>query len=544
MKIALAQVNPLVGDIVGNTQKILKGIGLAKKQGADLVIFPEMALWGYPPRDLLEIPHLISKNEEAVRLIAEATQGIAVVLGAVYSHPEKKTKPLSNAAFWLEAGKIRQVFYKSRLPFYDVFDETRYFEPGSSFQTLDFGGEVFGVSICEDIWVEPFAEKNTAYPVNPIEKLAALGSRILINISASPYSMGKFEARRNMLEGVAQRYGQTVIYVNQVGGNDELIFDGGSMVVDPQGKMRARAPFFKEGLTLVDLFNSPQPPLMLRARESELDLLSEALITGLRDYVKKCGFTKVALGLSGGIDSALVAFLAVKALGSKNVTGVMMPSRYTSTESLKDARALAKNLKIKFKEIPITPLQKEFEKSFKKIFGKKKADITEENIQARIRGNLLMALSNKEGHLILSTGNKSELAVGYSTLYGDMCGGLSVIADMPKTLVYRLARFLNRKKIIPENIFTKAPTAELRFNQTDQDSLPPYEELDAIIKAYVEELKSREEIISQGFKPQIVNRVISMIHRNEYKRRQAAPGLKVTAKAFGMGRRFPIACKF
>ncbi len=537
MKLILAQINPLVGDIEGNTKKIIRLIHQARKKQGDLVIFPEMAVLGYPPRDLLELPLILEKSQKAIEQIAKESTDLAVLVGCIAPNPDRVGKTLYNAAYWLEEGKIRQILHKSLLPFYDVFDETRYFESGTRWETVDFGGMTIGVSVCEDIWTDPSLWKRPFYQVDPVAQLVGLGSKVLINISASPYCMGKYQQRRQMLEKLARQNQVAVVYVNQVGGNDELIFDGGSMVVDSQGDLVARAPFFKEGLTVVDLQNKP---LQNYKEPDELDLLAQALICGLKDYVRKCGFKKAALGLSGGIDSALVAALAVKALGSQNVLGLLLPSRYTSRESIRDALALAKNLKIKTKIIPIHDIHLAYEKKIRKIFGNKKQDATEENIQARIRGNLLMALSNKEGYLVLSTGNKSELAVGYCTLYGDMSGGLSVIADVPKTDVYELSR---RFKSIPSTILTKAPTAELKLNQKDQDILPPYEVLDGIIKAYVEELKSPEEIVSAGFDKKTVAQVLAMIHRNEYKRRQAAPGLKVTSKAFGMGRRFPIACR-
>jgi len=422
-----------------------------------------------------------------------------------------------------------------------VFDENRYFEPGRVRETMDYKDYICGLSICEDIWNDPEYWEQRKYASDPVGELIGKGSELLINISASPYAMGKFQKRCDMIGALAKRHGVTVVYVNQVGGNDELIFDGGSMVLGPDGQVIARAPFFKEGMTLVDL-NAPATALLPSV--SEMSLLEEALSCGLHDYVKKCGFKKVALGLSGGIDSALTATIAVKALGPKNVLGLIMPSRYSSKSSKEDAKKLARNLKISIKEVSIDVLHKAYEKSFLKLFGKRKADTTEENIQARIRGNLLMALSNKLGHLILSTGNKSELAVGYCTLYGDMSGGLAVISDLPKTVVYQLSRFINRQKeIIPTTILTKAPSAELKPNQTDQDTLPSYEILDDILKVYLEELKSEEAIVKMGYPKAVVNKVLKMVHHNEYKRRQASPGLRVTSKAFGIGRRFPIACK-
>ena len=574
MKIALVQINTVVGDIDGNLKKILKGMNKAREGGASLAVFHEMTLLGYPPRDLLELPCVVDRNKEAVEKVASAATGIAVLVGFVERNPEKVGKPLFNSAAWCEEGKVKKIFRKSLLPSYDVFDETRYFEPGPVRDTIDYKGRIWGVSICEDIWNDPHYSERRLYPKDPIAELVGKGSEILINISASPYSIGRFNTRRDMISALAKRHRVPVAYVNKVGGNDELIFDGGSMVVGPDGNLMTLAPFFKEGVTFVDLAsnNSPPPPLNLRGGErgsytkepEELQLLSEALVFGLRDYVKKCGFKKVSLGLSGGIDSALTACLAVKAVGAENVLGLLMPSRYSSEHSVADAKELAKNLRIPIKVVPIKSLHVAYEKSFRGMlgsyfstsvhanhlaggpaaFGRKKADATEENVQARIRGNLLMAVSNKLGHLVLSTGNKSELAVGYCTLYGDMSGGLAVISDLPKTMVYKLARYINRKKeMIPQNCLTKPPSAELKPNKLDADSLPPYEILDGILKAYIEDLKSEEEIIQMGHEKSVVQKVIRMINLNEYKRRQAAPGLRVTSKAFGMGRRFPIACK-
>ena len=537
MKIALVQTNTVVGDISGNQKKMIREIKKAKQKGAELVCFHEMSLLGYPPRDLLELPSIIKALQKAAATIASYAQGIAVVFGTVVQNTNQGGKSLYNAAFWCEDGSIKHNYYKRLLPNYDVFDEVRYFEPGSEGVVVDYKGVRFGLSICEDIWQDEISR----YSFNPIDELVASGAEVLLNLSASPYSMGKYKQREKMISALAVKYQRPVIYINQVGGNDELIFDGGSMLVSKSGQLIERLPFFEEDNKVVDLFQEKTGDIPL---VHDLSLLEEALVTGLRDYVRKCGFKKVALGLSGGIDSALVAALACKALGSKNVLGLLMPSRYSSKGSLTDAFALAKNLKMKTLKVPIDLVHKSYEGLFRKIFAGKKKDTTEENVQARIRGNILMAVSNKLGHLVLSTGNKSELAVGYCTLYGDMSGGLAVISDVPKTLVYELALWINsRKKLIPESSITKAPSAELRPHQTDQDSLPSYEILDSILKAYIEELKSIDDIVHLGFKKTVVQKVIKLIRHNEYKRRQAAPGLKVTSKAFGMGRRYPIAAK-
>lgn len=541
MKIALIQLNSTVGDIAGNGRKIIRSIQLAKDQGADLACFHELALLGYPPRDLLELSFVRSESEKWLAKIAKESKGIGVIVGTVEVNPDPVGKHLFNSAAWCEEGEVKCFSRKNLLPSYDVFDETRHFEPGRQKGVVEFRNHKWGVTICEDIWTDPDFWPRLPYPSDPVSELVDKGSDILVNLSASPYSMGKFNQRLDMLSRLASRRKVFVVYVNQVGGNDELIFDGGSMVINPEGKVLSIAPFFKEAITIVDLKAEARAKAEL---PGDFDLLEAALVCGLRDYVGKCGFKKVALGLSGGVDSSLVVYLAVKALGPENVLGLIMPSRYSSKGSWEDAKALAKNLKITTKVVPIQEVHRAYEKSFGKMFGKRKPDITEENIQARIRGNLLMAVSNKLGHLILTTGNKSEVAVGYATLYGDMSGGLAVISDLPKTVVYQLCRHINRKKeIIPESVLAKPPSAELKPNQKDQDSLPPYDILDAVLKAYVEELRSEEEIIEMGFKPNVVKKILNMIHKNEYKRRQAPPGLRVTSKAFGIGRRFPIACK-
>ncbi|MBX7148177.1 NAD+ synthase [bacterium] len=535
MKIALIQLNTLVGDIAGNTQKVIRSLEKAQKEGAKLAIFQEMVLTGYPPRDLLYLPYFMAQHEEALKNILPYTQGIACVLGGIVVNKNVEGLPLYNAAFWCQDGTIREVARKRLLPMYDVFDENRYFEPGQEAVVVAYQGYHFGLSICEDIW------RGGLYSVDPVSELKTAGAQVLINISASPYSCGKIKERRKILSQLSSKYFLKSIYVNQVGGNDELVFDGGSMIYNAQGDLCHQSPFFKEDTQVIDLDHLQKVELV----DDELNSLEQALILGLKDYVKKCGFKKVALGLSGGIDSALVATLAAKALGKDHVLGLMMPSRYSSKGSVADSKKLAKNLGIKTKLLPIDGQHKAYEKSFKTMFRGKKPDTTEENIQARIRGNLLMAVSNKLGHLVLTTGNKSEVATGYCTLYGDMAGGLAVISDVPKTLVYDLCRYINRKKeIIPQTIIDKEPSAELRPNQRDQDSLPPYEVLDKIMRSYVEDLKSEEEIIAEGHDAVTVKRIIRLIKLNEYKRRQAAPGLKVTSKAFGVGRRFPIAAKF
>lgn len=537
MKIALAQLNTIVGDIRGNTARVIKQIQAAKGAGVDLVCFHEMVLTGYPPRDILEVPSFIEQCEGALAEIASHCHGLAVVLGSVTRNMGVTGKPLQNVAHWLEYGEVRHTIAKQLLPTYDVFDEHRYFQPGEVSEVIEYQGLRIGITICEDIW---YGEGMT-YPFDPIAGLKDLGAQFVINISSSPYSLNKFQRRVELLKRKALQFAMTVIYVNQVGGNDELIFDGGSMVINAQGELRALAPFFKEGITVYQVGEG----IPLSSSVDDWTLLDQALAVGLKDYCRKCGFKQVALGLSGGIDSSVTAVIAVKALGKHNVFGLIMPSRYSSPGSVADARLLAKRIGITTKQIPIDPLHRAYERTFLKLFGRTRSDVTEENIQARIRGNLLMALSNKRGYLVLTTGNKSEYAVGYSTLYGDMSGGLAVIADLPKTMVYQLARHINLKReIIPGSVLTKPPSAELRPNQTDQDSLPPYPILDEIIRLYVEELASEESIVNAGFERRMVRRVLNLIRANEYKRRQAPLGLRVTSKAFGMGRRFPIACKW
>lgn len=541
MKIALAQINPIVGDIRGNQKKIKRLIEQAYAESADMIVFPELALWGYPPRDLLEFEDLLRLSDRAlVDLAREAPSEMVVVLGTVVQTHTEPQKPLNNVAAWLEGGKIKHIVSKRLLPTYDVFDETRYFTPGLTSTVIDFRGKKIGLTICEDIW-NGYLD-SPRYAQDPVVDLVTQGVEVIINLSASPFSLKKFQSRLSLLQSLTERQKVDVVYVNQVGGQDELVFDGGSMVVGERGQLLHAAPFFKESLTYFSF--GAAKPMPIEAPD-DAELLEKALVLGLKDYTRKCGFKKVALGLSGGIDSAVTAVLAVKALGRKNVLGLIMPSRYSSAHSQRDAVKLAQNLGIQIKKVPIDLLQKAYEKSFLNIWGRTQGDTTEENIQARIRGNLLMALSNKKGHMILSTGNKSELAVGYCTLYGDMSGGLAVISDVPKMMIYELARFMNRKKEwIPDSSLTKPPSAELRPNQTDQDSLPSYEVLDAILKARIEERKGEADIVALGFPRDVVRKILNLIQKNEYKRRQAAPGLRVTSKAFGIGRRMPIACKF
>ncbi|UCD28011.1 MAG: NAD+ synthase [Planctomycetota bacterium] len=545
MKIALAQINPMVGDIQGNSAKIINLISEARSAGASLAVFPELAVMGYPPRDLLLKPRFVRANVEAVHRIAESCRGIAALIGFVESNTDTVGRQLRNAAAYCTDGQVKQVRYKSLLPTYDVFDEQRYFEPGPEVAVVEHAGVPVGVSICEDLWNDEQLIGRRLYQRDPIGQLAAVGAKFIINMSASPFWQNKYPFRMRLFGNQAKRCKLPLVFVNQVGGNDELIFDGASAVIDAKGELAAQARAFEEDLLVVDLISSASD--RCEPYPKGIAAVYEALVLGTRDYVRKCGFKEAVLGLSGGIDSAVTAAIAAAALGPKAVTGVSMPSRYSSEHSRTDADALARNLGIEFKIIPIGEIHEAFENTLHSHFVGLEPDITEENIQARNRGAILMALSNKYGSLLLTTGNKSELAVGYCTLYGDMCGGLAVISDVPKMLVYQLAEYINEragKEIIPRNTLNKPPSAELRPDQTDQDSLPPYDVLDVLLEQYITNEKSVDEIIAAGIDPDTVQKVVKLVDMNEYKRKQAAQGLKVTSRAFGVGRRMPIAAKF
>ncbi|TAL33826.1 MAG: NAD+ synthase [Spirochaetes bacterium] len=545
MRIALAQINPIIADIEGNARKIIRYIGLAKDTGADLVVFPELATIGYPPMDLLERDKLIDDNLAAAGEIARHADGIAVICGMVEFDVHNKPMLFNTAAF-MENGHIQARYHKVLLPTYDVFDELRYFSPGRNIHPFTFMGKKIGTCICEDIWNDSDYESSSMelrrYPVDPVRALAALSIDVLINISASPYVKGKNTVKWEMISGIARRESVPILYVNQVGGNDSLVFDGNSFFLNARGEFIARARGFEEDLVVVDL---DIPETIGYPVEDELEDVRRALVLGLRDYVRKCGFSKVVIGLSGGIDSALTAAIAAQALGPENVTGITMPSVYSSRGSVDDSAALARNLGIRVETIPIMQIFDSYRSMLKPVFSNMPEDVAEENIQARIRGNLLMAASNKFGSMLLTTGNKSELAMGYCTLYGDMSGGLAVISDLPKTLVYRLAYHVNRdREIIPVATIEKPPSAELRENQKDEDSLPPYALLDQILELYIEKMNSAGEIIALGYPAHVVRDVLAKVDRNEYKRRQGAPGLKITSKAFGSGRRIPIAQRY
>lgn len=543
MKIALAQLNPTVGDIKNNCEKIIKYIKEAKKANMDLIVFPELSIIGYPPKDLLYNPDFLESSYSALyEIILPETNDIGVIVGTATKDKEKDYM-LHNSALLLYNGKIIGQADKTLLPNYDVFDEQRYFEPAKERQCFDFKGMRLAVNICEDIWNDKDFWERPRYDIDVLEEQYKLNPDIFINISASPYNLGKQELRTRMVKQISKKYKLPLIYVNQVGGNDELIFDGNSFAINSNGDRVINLRSFSEDMAFVDTETLDELKPLQEIKE-DISWVHDALILGLKDYFRKTGFKKAVVGLSGGIDSAVTCALAVKALGRENVLGVSMPSRYSSEGSKDDARDLAQNLGIQYRVIPIEDVFKSYISIFNKD-GDVLGDLAEENLQARIRGNYLMFISNREGYMVLTTGNKSEIAVGYCTLYGDMSGGLAVISDVPKTMVYELAKYINRDKIIiPLSTIEKAPSAELRPNQKDTDSLPPYEILDDILKSYIEDDKSISEIVSEGYDEDIVRDVIRKVNNAEYKRKQAAPGLKVTTKAFGVGRRMPIAQKF
>ncbi len=543
MKIGLAQINPVIGDYPYNAEKIMAFVHRAKARGCDLVVFPELALSGYPPRDLLEKGDFIEAGLACLDRLVASIDGIGVICGVVDKNPRPEGNALFNSAVLFEDNQILQKVQKRLLPAYDVFDERRYFEPGTDAGAFGYRGYRIGLSICEDIWNDKDFFPRKIYPQDPVRQMVENGANLLLNISASPFFMGKNHFRTRMLSLIAKKYGVGLIYVNQVGGNDSVLFDGASCAFDASGTCIGRAKDFREDLVVVDMAEGKGE--LHPASQSNVEAVWKALVTGTFDYVTKCGFSRVLVGVSGGIDSALVACIARKALGKENVTTVFMPSRYTAEENFEDTRALAEHLGIERIVLPIDSMFDSFTACLCPDFDPERPGVTEQNIQARIRGTLLMALSNREGAMLLSTGNKSELAMGYCTLYGDMSGGLAVISDVPKTLVYDLARWINAdKEIIPVRILEKAPSAELAPDQRDEDDLPPYDILDPVLKAYIEDQKSAAEMIAMGMDPALVERVIRQVDQNEYKRHQAPPGLKVTSKAFGYGRRFPIAQRF
>ncbi len=543
MRIALVQTNPTIGDIDNNTATINRCLNQARSAGAELAVFPEQAILGYPAKDLLLRREIITRNVAALHRLAEQTTRIAALVGYAEPNDQAHGRPVFNTAALLADGRIVAQWRKRLLPTYDVFDEARYFEPAGPQPVVDFRGRRLGVTVCEDLLSEEMFGR-PLYSCDPVAELAAAGADLLINLSASPYCLDKQPWRVKHMAAHARRHKLPLVYVNQLGGNDELLFDGASCVLDSKGKLAGQAKSFEDDMLVVDLDN-------LAATRSEpiptgAAGIHGALVMGLRDYLRKCGFESAVIGLSGGIDSAVVAALAVEALGPDKVHGVAMPSRYSSAHSVADAKTLAENLGIGFSIIGIEPMHAAFERVLAPYFKDRELGITEENIQARCRGVILMALSNKFGSILLTTGNKSEVAVGYCTLYGDMAGGLAVISDVPKTMVYQLARHINERagrELIPQSTITKPPSAELKPDQCDQDTLPPYEQLDAILEQYEERLLSRDQIAKLGYDEETIDDLIHKIRISEYKRQQAAPGLKVTSRAFGFGRRMPIAAR-
>lgn len=547
MKITLAQLDPFIGDLSGNIEKIVNVLDQSKKDAPDLVVFPELFLTGYPPRDFLEKASFIQAIQKAIKKVIEVSANYpttGILVGAPTPSTKKTGRRLYNSALLIHQGILIHTQHKSLLPTYDVFDEARYFDSASKIDVVPFKDEILGISICEDAWNDSSLWPKRYYQFDPIERLVKKGSTLLINISASPFHVGKEEIRFRIFQNHAKKHKVPFIFVNQVGGNDELIFDGRSIYIDGKGKPLFIAPSFKENIHMVRTSTHTIP--VSYHPQDHIESVYEALLIGIRDYMRKCGFFKAVLGLSGGIDSAVVCCLAQAAIGSENIVGVTMPGPFSSKGSVEDSRKLADTLGIDFMNIPITPIYQSYLLALSQPLNiHEDVDVTLENIQARIRGNILMALSNKYGYLVLSTGNKSELSVGYCTLYGDMSGGLAVISDVPKTMVYQLAQYINRtSEIIPNETMEKAPSAELRPNQQDIDTLPKYEVLDEILQYYVNEGDSIHEILRKSNNPDNVKWAIHAVNRNEYKRRQAPPGLKVTPKAFGVGRRMPIAAKY
>ncbi len=543
MNIAIAQINTTVGDFDGNAEKILNSVGKAELAGANVVVLPELCVCGYFPRDLLEKSSFIRKNLDYVEKIAARVGKTAVVIGYVSPNEDLVGRSLFNSVALLHEGKVKLVQHKSLLPEYDVFDEGRYFEPAIGHTVVEIFGKKVGLTACEDMWFRYEQSGRRFYRHDPMTELKKQGVEIVLSVSASPFTIGKQEIRYKLIRDAAREHRVPIVYSNLVGGNDELVFDGRSFAMNADGDLLCEARAFEEDMVFVDAFGGR--PMSVPPEIGVEDEVRRALVLGLRDYMAKCGFKSAVIGLSGGIDSAVVAAIACEAIGAENVHGVMMPSQYSSKSSITDSEALARNLGMKTSTCPIGKIYDSYRAELEISAEDEQVSLVEENIQARIRGNILMALSNKEGALVLSTGNKSELSVGYCTLYGDMAGGFALISDLPKTMVYSLARHLNRsRELIPPSIITKAPSAELKPDQRDADSLPPYEVLDPIISAYIEDRRGVDSIVELGFDKELVKKIVGMIDRNEYKRRQAAPGVKITSKAFGTGRRLPIARKY
>ena len=539
MKIYIGQINPTVGALNTNAEMIERVYKAGVAAGAELVMVPELAVTGYPPLDLLDREVFISSALEKRDALVRMTGKVALLFGCISRNESWCGKPLHNSAILAQAGKIIHVQHKSLLPTYDVFDELRYFEPTRASHVATLSGHRVGISICEDFWFDDEILGTKLYCENPIDQLARQGAEVILNISASPFNAGKRRARYELFSQISRRYDVPLIYVNQVGGNDELLFDGSSIAINAAGETVFCAPAFEEAQMLVNLDDQRCESVLALEPAEEI---GRALILGLRDYIRKCGFTDVVVGLSGGIDSAVTAALAVEALGAKHVTGITMPSQFSSKGSVDDSCLLARKLGIAFHNVPIEDIYKPYEEAVNALFRTEVFDTTNENVQARIRGNLLMAWSNRTGAMVLSTGNKSEMAVGYCTLYGDMAGGLALLGDVYKTMVYRVAYWINRdREVIPQSTMTKPPSAELRPNQTDQDTLPPYDVLDEILKLYIEEWREVDEIAARGFDRKLVERILTLVDTNEFKRRQAAPTIRVSSKAFGSGRQMPIA---
>ncbi|MDZ4705140.1 MAG: NAD+ synthase [Saprospiraceae bacterium] len=543
MKIAVAQINVHIGNFEGNLNIMLEAVASAKLQGADIICFPELAVCGYPSRDFLEFNDFIRQSEETVKKLADAARGIAIVVGSPTRNPKIEGKDLFNSAYFLADGAILHVQHKALLPTYDVFDEYRYFEPATEFKVLEYKGKRIALSICEDIW--NLGNENPLYTVCPMDEMMPQRPDLILNISASPFSFEHAAERIHVIQANVQRYGIPMFYVNHCGAHTELIFDGGSVIMSPNGKVYDEMPYFEECLRVYDLDDVLLGEREVRQSASKMDTIHDALVVGLRDYFHKLGLREAILGLSGGIDSAVTAVLAARALGPSNVRVLLLPSQFSSDHSINDARDLAENLGIQYDIVPLQAIYESYMEALSPHFLGKPFNVTEENIQARIRGMLLMAFSNKFGSILLNTSNKSEMAVGYGTLYGDMCGGLSVLGDVYKTEIFELARYINKDGIvIPENTISKPPSAELRPGQKDSDSLPPYDILDPILFQYIEKRQGPEEIIAQGFDAALVRRILRLVNVNEFKRYQTAPVLRVSSKAFGVGRRMPIVGKY
>ena len=544
MILALCQLNYTVGDFNGNADKIITTIHELKNKKVELAVFSELSVCGYPPLDLLEKDEFVEECLKSVSKIAQECKGIAAIVGSPSFNMKCSGKRLHNTAFYLAEGTVKKMIHKTLLPDYDVFDEYRFFESARDWESLNIGGCLTAITICEDIWEEqPWSAKKKLYSQLPLEQITDTKPELIINISASPFSYNQHKFRQDIIKSASKKYRCPVVYVNQCGANTDLVFDGGSMVVNEKGETVFHAPFFCENVQVIDTCECESMPVSLTTTD-DTELIHEAIVLGIRDYFIKSGFSKAVLGLSGGIDSALVAALACEALGSENVTGLLMPSQFSSQHSVDDAVKLAENLKMHYRILPINNVFESFENTLSDSFKGTAFGIAEENIQARIRGSLLMAWSNKFGSILLNTSNKSEMAVGYGTLYGDMCGAISVLGDVYKTQVYKIANFINRnKEIIPQNSITKPPSAELHIDQKDSDSLPEYDLLDTILYSYIEENKTVQEIVKQGFEKAIVEKTIRLVNNNEYKRYQAPPVIRISSKAFGTGRRMPLVGK-